>query len=132
MYFLIDGLILFMALTVVLSYPAGLIAIESRQIKDHQFRMLMGTIALGVIVCFYTINLIVPLRDYTGLYRGAYTLSYWLTLGLGVSGLLLSILAIWAMLETAWDLHRRAGMFGMLSGTVSGLSVLINLTLTYF
>lgn len=129
MTYLVYPLLAGLALVVATSYPAGLLAVEARNIKDHQFRMLTGTVALGALVFFYLLNLVVPLFAYSGLYRGAYGLLYWLTLGLGGSGLALSLLALWAMWETAWDLHRRAGMFGLLSGTVAGISCLIALTM---
>jgi uncharacterized membrane protein YozB (DUF420 family) len=115
------------SLIVVSFYPAGLVAIESRDIKNHQFRMVSATIALSVICLIYGLNFLFAFYSYKGLYRDAYWLLTWLTFGLGISGLSLSLLAIWSMYEAAWDLHRRAGMFGMLSGTVSGLACFIRL-----
>lgn len=126
------GLLTLLAVVVVIAYPRGLVAVETRDIKSHQFWMLTGTGSLGALMLLFTINSVLGIATYDGLYRGAYGLLRWLTIGLGVSGLLLSGLAIWAMWETAWDLHRRAGMFGFLSGTVAGISCLISLVMLFF
>lgn len=123
------GLLTLFSLVVVFSYPGGLISVEYRDIKNHQFRMITGTVALGLLMVLYVTNFLFDIVPYDGLYQGAYGLLRWLTLGLGTSGLLLSGLAIWAMWETAWDLHRRAGMFGFLSGTVAGITGLISLVM---
>jgi uncharacterized membrane protein YozB (DUF420 family) len=125
-------LLFIVSIVVVIAYPSGLVAVESRNIKDHQFRMLTGTIGLGGLLFLYGLNMMAPILVYDGLYLGAYSLLRWLILGLGVSGLALSLLAVWSMYETAWDLHRRAGMFGMISGTVTGLSCLISLGMHLF
>ncbi len=121
------GLLTLFSLIVVVSYPGGLVSVEYRNIKNHQFRMICGTLALGFLMALYVTNFFFGIVPYTGLYRGAYWFLRWLTLGLGTSGLVLSGLAVWAMWETAWDLHRREGMFGFLSGTVAGITCLISL-----
>lgn len=125
MMFVFEFILILLGMTIVFSYPAGLVSVEKRDIKNHQFRMLTGTIALGLLLLIYVGVFITSFFEYSGLYRGAYNLLFWLIVGLGLSGFSLSLLAVWSMYEAAWDLHRRAGMFGMLSGTFSGLSSII-------
>lgn len=126
------ALLVILSLIVIYGLPGGLIAIEGRDVKRHQFRMLTGTIALVFLVCFYGGFSLVSLFEYEGLYRSAFWLLWWLTLGLGISGMTLTWLAIWAMLERAWDLHRRAGMFGFMSGTVSAITALLSTIMILF
>lgn len=130
--FVTIALLVVLALVVLYGFPAGLVAIEGRDVKRHQFRMLTGTVSLAFMIVLYVLFSSVSLFVYDGFYRSAFWLLWWLTVGLGGSGILLTWLAIWAMLERAWDLHRRAGMFGFMSGTVSALAALLSTVMILF
>ncbi|MFB6347010.1 MAG: DUF420 domain-containing protein [bacterium] len=126
------SLLIILSVLVILTLPGGLVAIERRDVKSHQFRMLVGTTTLVFLVFLFLVFSWTSLLEYQGFYRGAYWLLWWLTVGLGSSGVVLTWLAIWAMLERTWDLHRRAGMFGFMSGTVSGLTALLSTIMILF
>lgn len=126
------SLIIVLSLLVMVALPGGLIAIEDRDVKNHQFRMILGTISLGLLVLLYVLLSWFSVLRYAGFYQGAYWLLWWVTVGVGLSGMILTWLAIWAMLERAWDLHRRAGMFGFVSGTVSGCTALLSTMMILF
>lgn len=126
------ALLVALSLIVAYAFPMGLVAIEAKDVKRHQFRMITGTVSLGALVVLYVLFSVFSVVDYGGFYRGAFWLLWWITVGLGVSGMLLTWLAIWAMLERAWDLHRRAGMFGFMSGTVSAVTALLSTVMILF
>lgn len=104
------------------SWLAGLWAITRRRVRRHQTRMLVGLgLLAGALMVFWGPRLALG-TVYRGPFRGAYGLLVWLQLGLSGVSLLLAALAIWAMWEGVWDLHRRAGMFAFASGFFASVS----------
>ncbi|MFB6355900.1 MAG: hypothetical protein ABEJ65_05230 [bacterium] len=100
----------------------GIQSIESNDVKSHQFRMLTGYgILIFILLLYWGIEIGLGVH-YKGYYREAFRLTSWIQRGLGSASLVLGGLALWGMNEGAWQLHRRAGMFTLLSGSVSALS----------
>lgn len=128
MELLFQGLICIVQLGGAFFWFTGLLAIYRRDVKNHQFRMLagLGLLFIGFILLTSLRFKYTPL--YEGVFVGAFDLVWWLNRGLSISSMLLASLAIWAMLENVWDLHKRAGMFAFVSGMVAqgmGLSMIL-------
>lgn len=104
------------------SWLGGLRAIMRRRVRRHRTRMLVGLgLLAGGLVTFWGPRLAFGVA-YRGPFQGAYGLLTSLQVGLSGGSLLLAALAIWAMWEEVWDLHRRAGMFAFVSGFFASVS----------
>jgi len=113
---LTGGLALLLAFTGQATWLAGLWAILHGRIRIHRRRMLVGgALLLAHLLLVWVPRLLTGVR-YAGRYHGAHRLLVSLQLGLGFTALAGVALALWCVREGAWDLHRRAGMFALMSG----------------
>lgn len=99
----------------------GLVAIDDKAVKDHQYRMLAGYISLLVALALYWAMEIKFYPLYTGSFQAAFWLMSWLQRILGVFSLIFGGIALWSVQEGSWTLHRRLGMFTFLSGSTTSL-----------
>ncbi len=92
--------------------------IERRRVRGHQWSMLGGLTCLGLGMVLFGIDRFLhgPLLPDA---FGAYGLLLPVMVGLTVLAGLAGGLAYWSMVERAWSLHRRAGMFAVFSGSSS-------------
>lgn len=106
---------------------SGMVAVSRRDIKKHQYRML---VASGLHVVALVIVWGLSYRDpslYSGPFQGAYSLLFQMHIGLGLASLGLGGVTLWAVNEHAWELHRRTGMFTFFSASVCSVVSVIML-----
>lgn len=125
-------ILLLMSSGLIVLWSIGFVAVQNKNIKDHQSMMVLGYYLLVVVMTTVLLGDVFASSGYEGYYTGAYWLISWIVRGLGVSSLLTGGLALWSMSEGVIDLHRRAGMFAFLSGVFCSFSILIMNCLIWF
>lgn len=126
------GLVVLLAVLHLTCWGWGFWAIQSGDVPVHRERMVQGGgLLLAELALFWGTGLFSgPL--YGGGFNAAYGLLWWVHLGLGTASCLTGSLAYWAMVERAWDLHRRSGMFAFLSGCVASLLLVLMAVMILF